>query len=112
MKKSKAPGPVVILVLTLITVIFWIFISVYKTLVTSEPPRVSERILEPLTPTLDTEAINKMEQRIQLREDEITTTFIQSSELEVEEAPTFTEEEVEEEAPLIPEATDFDNLEQ
>jgi hypothetical protein len=64
MKKTKLPSPVTLAILTLITVVFWISFGVLRILTAKPSPKVSAEILNPLTPTLDTETLNKIESGI------------------------------------------------
>ena len=63
MKRPKTPNLVTIFVLTTITLIFWVFFSVYRAFSQQPAPGVAPEILEPLTPTLDAATIDKIEGR-------------------------------------------------
>ena len=77
MKKIKTPSPVIIGVITLITIVFWIVFGVLRIVITKESPDVQPEILEPITPTLDTDTINQLEGRVNLSESEIGQTVIE-----------------------------------
>lgn len=64
MQKNKIPSLVSILILTLITAVIWVSFSIYRSITTQAPPPVPENISQPLTPTLDQDAINKVESGI------------------------------------------------
>lgn len=64
MKKEKLPGVIVIFILTVITIVFWVSFRIYITVSNNKPVTVSEEILLPVDPKLDTETINQMEGRI------------------------------------------------
>jgi len=66
MKKNKLPSVVSILILTLMTVILWITLSIYHAFTTKPAVSVPEEISMPLTPTLDTDTIKKIEEGIYL----------------------------------------------
>jgi len=76
MKKTKLPNIVSVLILTLITSIMWISFNVYRTFTTKPAPVVPSEISEPLTPTLDTDAINQIESRTFLEAGEIPQTVV------------------------------------
>lgn len=65
MNKNKLPSLVVLLILTLITVVFWIAFSVYRTYTTEEISiNVPREILLPISPNLDKNTIDIMETKI------------------------------------------------
>lgn len=64
MKKTKLPGAVTLAILTLITVIFWVFFSVFRVLTTKSSPKIPGEILEPISPNLKSEIVKQMETRI------------------------------------------------
>jgi hypothetical protein len=64
MKNTKLPSVIVLLILTSITIVFWVFFNIYYVVSKKTPTTVSEEILTPLNPKLDTEVINQMEKRI------------------------------------------------
>jgi len=64
MHKNKLPGLVVIMILTLITVSFWILLNIYRSFTTNSSEVVSEKILMQIIPKLDKETIEKMKSRI------------------------------------------------
>jgi hypothetical protein len=71
MKKIPTPSPVVLGVITLITVVFWIAFGIIRIVTTTEEIDVPPEILAPLTPTLDTSIISSLENKIYLSETEI-----------------------------------------
>jgi len=64
MHKNKLPGLVILMILTLITVAFWILFNVYRSFTTNPSIDVSEKILLEITPKLDTETIKIMKSKI------------------------------------------------
>ena len=69
--RIKAPTTVTIAVLTAITVIFWVGFEVFR-LATKKPEVVvPAEIIAPLSPTLDAEALVKLQKRVYLNEEEI-----------------------------------------
>ena len=70
-KNSKLPNIVAILVLTVLTSLMWISFSVYRALTTKPAPVVPQAVTQPLTPTLDTTTINKVESSLFLDSSQI-----------------------------------------
>jgi hypothetical protein len=70
MKRPKPPNLVTIAILTTITVIFWVFFTVYRAFTKHPSPEVPAPILEPLTPNLDKNALDKLQTRIFFEEGE------------------------------------------
>ena len=64
MKNNKTPTVIILIILTSITIIFWVFIDIYYVFAKKTTATVSEQILLPVDPKLDTEVINQMEERI------------------------------------------------
>jgi len=64
MKKEKLPRVIILIVLTSITVVFWVFFSIYSAVSKTTPVSVTEEVILPLDPKLDTQTINQMEERI------------------------------------------------
>lgn len=96
MKKNKAPSIVAIAVLTLITVVFWIFFSVLRLLSTKPAVSVPDEILAPINPTLDTNVLNSLQQRYYLEAGQIPEfqySLTTVSEIETPEEIQFTETE-------------------
>jgi hypothetical protein len=74
--KIKAPNIVIVGILTLITIVFWIVFSIIRAVQTPQKVEVPADILKPLDPTLDTQSINDIEQRIFYTSDQIGQTAI------------------------------------
>jgi len=70
MKKPKAPRILTVAIFTTITIIFWVFFSVYRVLTTKPLVKVPPELLEPITPNLDTGALGKLEKRVFFEEGE------------------------------------------
>jgi hypothetical protein len=64
MKNKKLPSFVILMILTLITTVFWISFSVYRVFTEKESPVVPEEISQPLDPKLDTGIIEGIKSRI------------------------------------------------
>ena len=76
MRKRKTPNLVTIAILTTITVVFWGVFSIYRVFTDEPSYNVPAEILEPVSPTLDTGLIDKIESRIFFREGEVAITQI------------------------------------
>jgi hypothetical protein len=76
MKKMKTPSLVTLAILTTITIIFWILFSVFRIFASKPSVSIPPEILEPVTPTLDSESLNKIVQGVYLSEGEIPTTIL------------------------------------
>jgi len=57
--------------MTTLTVIFWVFFSVYSILTKKIEPSASAEILAPLAPTLNTQALDEISERIYFDENQI-----------------------------------------
>ena len=73
MKRPKPPSIVTIAIMTLITVVFWTFFSVYRIFTTESPTDVPEEVLKPINAQLDTEALNTLQERNYLELNEMNT---------------------------------------
>jgi len=71
MKKYKTPNLVSMVVLTTITVVFWVLFSVYRAFTQQPTPSPSPEILEPFSPDLDKDALDKVQGRRFFEEGEI-----------------------------------------
>ncbi|MBL7036350.1 hypothetical protein ISR94_00690 [Candidatus Microgenomates bacterium] len=72
--KKKLPAVVVILILTLITAVFWIFFGAYRSFTNETEAVVPNELLLPLSPKLDGETIEKIKERKHLGS--ITESFV------------------------------------
>ena len=76
MKNRKLPSFVVITILTVITILAWIALDIFR-LATKEPPPVAPKeVLNPLNPELDLQGLQDIEKRFYLEADEIPKTTI------------------------------------
>lgn len=71
MKKPKAPSVVVVLILTTITIVFWIFFSVLKVLTKRPEVDVSPTLLKKFSPTLNTDPLDNMPNALFFAEDDV-----------------------------------------
>lgn len=61
MKPPKVPSLVSIAILTAITLIFWAFFTAYRVFTTKPPLSVPTELIEPLSPSLDRNTLDKVE---------------------------------------------------
>lgn len=73
MKKVKPPRLVVVATITTITIVFWVFYGLYNVITSTPNPTVANNILEPISPELDTNALDKLPDRVFFEEQEIET---------------------------------------
>lgn len=78
MKENKLPSIVSILILTLVTAITWIGFSVYRAFVVQPAPSVAKEVIQPLTPTLDTSIIEKIQSSLYLDSSQIPDNVVTS----------------------------------
>lgn len=106
MYKPKPPNSVTVIVITTVTIIFWVFFSVYRVLTSQPEPDVPPEILAPLNPNLNQDALQRIENGIYFDEEELLsfpegsieiTTLVEEQEEEiiVEEEDLQEDEEIE-----------------
>jgi len=71
MKRPPAPRLVTVAIFTTITVIFWIFFSVYTVLIKTPDIKVPSELLEPIDPTLDLESLQDVSTKIHFEESDV-----------------------------------------
>lgn len=79
MKKKKLPSLVSILILTLITVFFWVAFDVYRLFTKPSDAVVPESISLPLNPVLDQNALDKLKQSVYFEDSQIEDFVINTS---------------------------------
>jgi hypothetical protein len=77
--KTKLPGLIPILVLTLVTVVMWVSLDIYRAVNKPSQSTVPTEISEPLTPTLDQNSMSQIESRSYLDDSQIPDIMINSS---------------------------------
>ncbi len=82
MKKPNPPKLVTVSVTTTITIVFWIFFTLYQVLTTDAEPSVDPKLMEPIVPELDSSALQKINDRVFFEEGSFT--FNQSAPTESE----------------------------
>jgi len=73
MKKPKAPRLVTVAIVTTITIIFWVFFSLYTVFTSKPPATIDPKLLLPLDPNLDTNALRQLEERVFFEEGSYTS---------------------------------------
>jgi len=71
MKKTSLPKPITILILTLLTAVLWVGLSIYRTITVKPAAPVPESVSKPLTPTLNTSVIQKIESSLYIPDSEV-----------------------------------------
>lgn len=100
MRKPKPPKLVTIAITTTITIIFWIFLTLYRVLTTKPAPSVDPALLEPIDATLDVTSLEKLKNLVFYEEGSFTPPPVNTSALvtpTVSPSPTQTPELPEEE---------------
>jgi len=87
MKKDKLPSIIILLILSLITALFWVVFSVYRAFTKPVAIDIPTEVLEPLNPTLDANALSSLDKRLYVEEGEIQTAQAVATE-ETEPSPT------------------------
>jgi hypothetical protein len=76
MNKTKLPSIISVLILTLITVIMWVSLDVYRAFKKPAQNIVSQEISQPLTPSLDQNSIKQIESRNFLNDSQIPDSIL------------------------------------
>lgn len=66
--------------MTTITIIFWIFLTLYRVLTTKPAPSVDPKLLEPINATLDIQSLEKINSRIFFEEGSFVPPVVQEGE--------------------------------
>jgi hypothetical protein len=74
MKKLKVPSLVTIMVLTVITISFWIVFGVLRIFKTEPAPSIPPEILNPLNSSYDKSVVDKIEKRIYFDKEQVFAT--------------------------------------
>lgn len=72
--KLKTPAPVIIAVLTVITVVFWIIFGVVRIITKPAEVNVPAEILEPIVPSLNVTVLGEVTGRVYFTDAEIPST--------------------------------------
>lgn len=68
MKNLKVPAFVTVLILTTITLVFWVFFGVYRVFTKASSPNIPANIMEPLNPNLDKNTLDLLQGRTYFEE--------------------------------------------
>lgn len=71
MKKTKLPGVITLLILTLITTVMWVGLNIYRAFSKLPEPEVPKEIIATMNPTLDTDTINRIESSLFFDENQV-----------------------------------------
>lgn len=71
MKKKKPPHLVLVATFTTITIIFGVFYSIYNIIKSTPSSDVPEELLNPISPSLDIDSLNKLKGRVFFEDQEI-----------------------------------------
>lgn len=74
--KKKAPGTVVTIILTLITILFWAGYVTYQAIRKPVKYEVDPEIIKPFSASLDTETLDKLPSRIYFEESQLPESVI------------------------------------
>jgi len=102
MRKPNPPKLVTVALTTTITIIFWIFFTLYRILSTSPKPSVDEKLLEPIVPELNSAALEGIKERIFVEEGSFTmfnTSGVRNNQPVISEVQSQPEENESEGAP-------------
>jgi hypothetical protein len=79
MNKTKVPSIIPILILTLVTVVMWVSLDIYRAIKHPVAFTVPAAVSQPLTPTLDQDAINQVESHTFLNDSQIPDIIVNPS---------------------------------
>lgn len=95
--RLKRPTYLFVIILTTVTIVFWIAYEVYLILTTTPQSSVDPKILEPLNPSLDVETLDDLNNRIYFEKDQetnpVTATTITPIEDKLTPTPTENDED-------------------
>lgn len=61
---KKTPNLIVFLILTVLVVVSWVFLEIYRSYTAEPSPSVEANVLNDINPKLDTQVIEEIENRI------------------------------------------------
>ena len=88
MTKKQTPPIVKISYFTAFTVVCWIGFEVYRALTIEPPPIVSEAVLAPVNPQLDSQALDRLQKRVYLDPSQIGVISVVTPGEELAATPT------------------------
>lgn len=72
-KKVKVPSLVTLAILTLFTVVFWVGFDLYHAFQNKPDPEVEPKVLEPINPVINQDALNQLQQTLLVSQSEINS---------------------------------------
>ena len=108
-EKKKYPPLVRLLILSTVTIFFWIGFEVYRVLSVKPPPVVSQETLAPVNPSLDVPSLDELQKRLHLSESEISETII-IPQVEETPQPEAVSEQTDEEVPSVASESGEENI--
>lgn len=63
MKKPPTPKLVTVAIFTTVTIVFWVFFTIYRILVSNPKVEVDDELLEPIDTILDTKTLEELPNR-------------------------------------------------
>lgn len=84
--KKKLPSPVTLLILTVLTIIVWVSLGVYRAFTTEAPPSVPAEVSQDLAPSLDRKVIEDIKTKQFINEIPILTPIATASPQPTQEA--------------------------
>lgn len=88
MKKPKKPSFIVIGILTVITIISWVLFEVYQALTTNPPLNIPPEILDPIFPSLNTQALDKIQKAVFFEDEQIVPITLSTATITPTPMPT------------------------
>ncbi|NMB83047.1 MAG: hypothetical protein GYA14_14640 [Ignavibacteria bacterium] len=79
MNKKKLPGLISILILTAITVVMWVAFDIYRAIKKTPQTNIPENISKSFVPSLDTDVIKNVENKIFFDESQVPDEIVSSS---------------------------------
>jgi hypothetical protein len=79
MKKTKLPSLIPVLIMTLITVIMWVSLDIYRAFKKPAEAVVPTEVSQPFIPSLDQNVINQVESRTFLNDSQVPDNIVNSS---------------------------------
>lgn len=79
MNKRKIPSLIPVLVLTLITIVIWVSLDIYRAFRKPTEVSVPANVSQPITPTLDQSVIEQIESRTYLNDSQVPDNIIVNS---------------------------------
>lgn len=72
MKRPSPPSILTVAVITTVTIIFWIFFSVYQILTSKPDVDIPAQLLKPINPTLNQEILSNLNEGLDFQKDAVT----------------------------------------